>query len=349
MAYYRKGLEEISNNVRSDFQSSLNKLPNRRDLTDALCKTIAGASYSWHSAIDYVLDQCFVDTMDEENLIKHGQSFGIERKQATKAHGEVTFILQEKAEVNIPIGTIIETEDGKQYKTTTSNTSDLKVQVIALLAGQKYNLTQGVELNLINPINGVVNAIVSEKGINGGVDIENIENLRERIKFRKRNPPRCGTESDYIAWAQEVAGVTRSWCKGQTPREGQVTVWFMTDGLTADGFPTEDKIQEVQDYIDELRPSEAPVIVAKPIKKVVDINITGLEPDTAENKSKIKARVQEFFFKQSTLGGVLSWNRLNATITNTAGVQSFKLTNPTDDVIASANELAVLGEITYGD
>lgn len=137
--------------------------------------------------------------MDEENLIKHGQSFGIERKQATKAHGEVTFILQEKAEVNIPIGTIIETEDGKQYKTTTSNTSDLKVQVIALLAGQKYNLTQGVELNLINPINGVVNAIVSEKGINGGVDIENIENLRERIKFRKRNPPRCGTESDYIA------------------------------------------------------------------------------------------------------------------------------------------------------
>lgn len=46
MAYYRKGLEEISNNVRSDFQSSLNKLPNRRDLTDALCKTIAGASYS---------------------------------------------------------------------------------------------------------------------------------------------------------------------------------------------------------------------------------------------------------------------------------------------------------------
>lgn len=349
MAYYKKSLKEISDNLQADFQSSQQKLPNRRDLISTLIKVLAGASYSWHAQIEYVLNQSFLDTADEENLIKKGQMFGIERKAAVRASGQVQFTTSRKP-IIIPVGTILQTSDGYKYRTTSSfNGDDLKVQVTALLAGAQYNLQAGAELSLTNPIDGVQGAIVKDTGITGGVDIETIEALRERIRFRLQNPPRCGTVGDYIAWAQEVAGVTRSWCQRNTPVEGQVTVRIMTDELTEDGFPTEAKIQEVQDYIDERSPTEATVIVAKPLKKVINIHIEGLDPNTSDNQQKIKTRLKELFYRQSTLSGVITWNRINATITNTVGVDFFTLTEPTTDVTAAAHELAVLGDVAFGN
>ena len=191
--------------------------------------------------------------------------------------------------------------------------------------------------------------MVADGGITGGVKQEDLEDYRTRVKKRLQNPPGCGKESDYEQWALEVAGVTRAWCQPHTPERGEITVRFMTDGLTDDGFPSEDKIAEVQAYIDSVNPTEARVYCCAPVKKVVDITIDALDPDTVEVKDRINERLKELFVRQSTLAGTIKRNRIIATVTDTSGVENFELAVPAADVTAAANELAVLGEVTYGE
>jgi uncharacterized phage protein gp47/JayE len=52
---------------------------------------------------------------------------------------------------------------------------------------------------------------VASAGITGGADIEPIDELLDRLLFRKRNPPVGGAVHDYVLWARELPGVSRAW------------------------------------------------------------------------------------------------------------------------------------------
>ena len=348
MAFNERSLKEIYTDLEADCESTLQRYPNRRSLVNVLIKVLAGASHGWIGRLRWVLDQTFVATADEEHLTMIGQQFGVYRKAAVRAAGAVTFEFTANP-VAVEIGSILTADNGQQYSVTSAVTSAGTADVQALIAGVDGNLSAGVELQLTPAVTGVVKAVVADGGITGGVEQEDLEDYRTRVKKRLQNPPGCGKESDYEQWALEVAGVTRAWCQPHTPERGEITVRFMTDGLTDDGFPSEDKIAEVQAYIDSVNPTEARVYCCAPIKKVVDITIDSLDPDTVEVKDRINERLKELFVRQSTLAGTIKRNRIIATVTDTSGVENFELAMPAADVTAAANELAVLGEVTYGE
>ena len=326
MAFNERSLKEIYTDLEADCESTLQRYPNRRSLVNVLIKVLAGASHGWIGRLRWVLDQTFVATADEEHLTMIGQQYGVYRKAAVKASGVVTFTFTADP-VAVEVGTILTADNGQQYSVTTAVTSAGTANVEAL----------------------VVNAVVAAGGISGGVEQEDLEDYRTRVKKRLQNPPGCGKESDYEQWALEVPGVTRAWCQPHTPERGEITLRFMTDGLTDDGFPGEDKIAEVQAYVDSVNPTEARVYCCAPVKKVVDITINALDPDTVEVKDRINERLKELFVRQSTLAGTIKRNRIIATVTDTSGVENFELAAPAADVVASTNELAVLGEVTYGE
>ena len=348
MAFNERSLQEIYTDLEADCEATLQRYPNRRSLINVLIKVLAGASHGWIGRLRWVLDQTFVATADEEHLTMIGQQYGVYRKAAVKASGAVTFVFTADP-VAVEVGTILTADNGQQYSVTTAVTSAGTANVKALVAGVNGNLNAGVELQLTPAVDGVVNAVVAAGGISGGVEQEDLEDYRTRVKKRLQNPPGCGKESDYEQWALEVPGVTRAWCQPHTPERGEITLRFMTDGLTDDGFPDEDKIAEVQAYVDSVNPTEARVHCCAPIKKVVDITIDALDPDTVEVKDRINERLKELFVRQSTLAGTIKRNRIIATITDTSGVENFELAAPSADVTASTNELAVLGEVTYGE
>ena len=348
MAFNERSLQEIYTDLEADCEATLQRYPNRRSLINVLIKVLAGASHGWIGRLRWVLDQTFVATADEEHLTMIGQQYGVYRKAAVKASGAVTFAFTADP-VAVEVGTILTADNGQQYSVTTAVTSAGTANVEALVAGVNSNLSAGVELQLTPALDGVVNAVVADDGISGGVEQEDLEDYRTRVKKRLQNPPGCGKESDYEQWALEVPGVTRAWCQPHTPERGEITLRFMTDGLTDDGFPGEDKIAEVQAYVDNVNPTEARVYCCAPVKKVVDITINALDPDTVEVKDRINERLKELFVRQSTLAGTIKRNRIIATVTDTSGVENFELAAPAADVIASTNELAVLGEVTYGD
>lgn len=348
MAFNERSLQEIYTDLEADCEAALQRYPNRRSLINVLIKVLAGASHGWIGRLRWVLDQTFVATADEEHLTMIGQQYGVYRKAAVKASGAVTFVFTADP-VAVEVGTILTADNGQQYSVTTAVTSAGTANVEALVAGVNGNLSAGVELQLTPAVDGVVNAVVAAGGISGGVEQEDLEDYRTRVKKRLQNPPGCGKESDYEQWALEVPGVTRAWCQPHTPERGEITLRFMTDGLTDDGFPGEDKIAEVQAYVDNVNPTEARVYCCAPVKKVVDITINALDPDTVEVKDRINERLKELFVRQSTLAGTIKRNRIIATVTDTSGVENFELAAPVEDVVASTNELAVLGEVTYGE
>lgn len=78
--------------------------------------------------------------------------------------------------------------------------------------GQETNMNAGSILSLLTPILGVDNqAYVDYDEISGGTDIEDLEDYRQRILFRIRNPKTLFNNADIISQAQKIAGVTRIW------------------------------------------------------------------------------------------------------------------------------------------
>ena len=346
MAFIRKSLQEIYEDLSSKHNSTLSRYPNRRDLFESLLKTLAGASHGWYGYAENILKQCFTTTADIEGLERQGADFGIFRKEATHASGTVKFTYSNQV-IDVPIGTILTTDKGVQYQITSQTTDDGTAQVKSISTGVAANADAGIEMSLTPAISGVINAVAIEKGIVGGVDIESVEDYRSRILFRKQNPPGCGTVADYIFWATSIEGVTRAWVQRNTPLDGQITVRIMTDNLTNDGFPSELKVEEVQAYIDSMSPTEATVFVGSPIKKTLDITISNLEQNSLDIQNRIKARLQEFLKKEATIGGQVVKNKLIATIATTPGLIYFTLDTPVDDVSSEAAELIVLGEVTF--
>ena len=70
-----------------------------------------------------------------------------------------------------------------------------------------------------------------------------------------------------------------------------VIVRFCTDGLTENGFPTEDKVAEVQAHIELNDPIPASITVVAPQAQVVNFTISDLLPSNDTIKENIKAEL----------------------------------------------------------
>ncbi len=110
----------------------------------------------------------------------------------------------------------------------------------ALDAGAVGNLAAGTALSMAVAVVGVSGAAgVAVVTMTGGADEESDDELRVRVLARIRQPPMGGCAYDYVAWALQVAGVTRAWCSPKEMGPGTVTVRIMCDDLRASngGFP----------------------------------------------------------------------------------------------------------------
>lgn len=176
---------------------------------------------------------------------------------------------------------------------------------------------------------------------------ESIESVKARLLERLRNPPRGGTKYDYEFWAKEVEGVTRAWCFPKELGIGTVTVRFATDGLTENGVPTPEKVQEVKEHIAQFAPVPVDLTVVAPEAQTLNITISDLLPETAEIKAQIEAEIRALLIREGNPGKLLYRSHINQVISSVAGEENHVLTAPAEDVLIGNNKILVLGEITY--
>lgn len=342
---YEELLEQNKANIRAKFPDA--SLLSRSFLT-VFAKVVSMATYGLYQFGEWIFRQIFIDTADAENLERHAKNRGKSRKEASFAAGNVVFTGTNG--VSVPNGTEIKRADGVIYNTTSSGViadGCAVVPVKAANTGNSGNAESGSILSMTSAIVGVsVTVTVADSGISGGYDIEDIEDLRARLKSFVQNPPLGGADSDYVAWAKEVSGVTRAWCYPNAMGLGTVVVRFVMDNKSGGILPDENEIKAVRDYIMSKVPATVEeVYVMAPTAKTVDFVINDLNPNDDDTKAGIRSNLEDLFLTAEP-GKVLKLNAVrNAVITVT---EDHVLTAPTADIHTTSSELAVLGTITYG-
>ncbi len=349
MAFERPTLLELVDRIQQDFISRLGLTAAllRRAMVTILARVMAGAAHMLHGHLEFLSKQLFPDTSEDEFFLRQAELFGFSQNPATFATGSVDITGDDGSVVES--GSVLQRSDGTRYETDADATIAAGIATVAITAveaGADGTLTDGDTLTFESPATGV-DAAGTATANQDGSDQETIAELRVRFLEYLQSPPQGGSESDYIAWAKQVTGVTRVWVRPVQLGAGTVVVYFMRDDDAGSGIPSVGEVTEVQDYVDALRPVTAALTVFAPTSVPLDLELE-ITPDTVELRAAVEAEVADMLQREAEPGPLtLPLSKIRTAIGITPGLEDYVLTDPVADVAYDTGELATMGTITW--
>lgn len=349
MPYARPTLTDVVVRMSDDVDGRIDGADSRlrRSVLGVLVRTFGGALFGLYGLLDWVWRQIFPDTAEAEQLARWAAIWGVRRKAAIAATGNVTL-----TGVNgsiLPAGSELVRADAVSYVTAADATiagGIATVAVTAVDAGTLANADVGVRLSLANAVIGInANALVAAGGLIGGAAEEDDDALRARLLDRIQRPPHGGNANDYVAWALEVPEVTRAWVSPNEIGLGTVTLRFVMDGRE-DIIPEPADIDAVEAYVDELRPVTAALTVVAPVPVTIDFAINA-DPPGAAVEAAIIAQLTDLFSRESEPGGTILISHVREAISLAAGEIDHEVISPIGNIVMSTGEMAVMGEVEF--
>lgn len=256
----RKQFEELSK--KTDYEGSFSS-----DIIEANSIEFENAK----AEMNLMVEAAFAGTSWGDFLTARCAEYGVDRKAAMRAIGEVTFT--GTAGKEIPAGTAVCVKDGAHFRTEKPIKLDENgkgtVAIKCTEYGAKGNVKEGTINTLPISVFGV-KSVTNEKPTGGGVEEETDDELYKRYYRIVRTPATSGNKYHYYNWSMSVDGVGA--CKVIPCGYGAGTVKI----IILDGNMqtcNQDTIKRVSDYIESVRPIGATVKVISPIP--VSLNITG--------------------------------------------------------------------------
>lgn len=333
MAFEQPSIKTIYNRMIADIESRMtgkvSLLPVA--LLRILAIVFAGAIHILYRFLVWLGLQLIVTTAGNEWLTKHGYMWGVTRKEATYAKGQVKFTGLNGSV--IPIDTLMRNTDGFQYRTDAEVTIAGGIgysDVTAIDVGVDYNyyvsfVGEVLDLILVSPIGDVTDeaALQGSPGeVTGGIDEEAIETYRLRIISRIQDTPAGGKKSDYIRWAEEVGEVEKAWCFPTFQGAGTVAVVIIPASETV--------ASTVQAYIDDRKPVTANSSLGGgqyvfPVELIpIRLNMT-IEPDEVSIQQTIITNIENLFKNEGEPGGKILLSHIQMAIA-AAGVYNYDIT-----------------------
>lgn len=345
--FSRPTLADLIQRVNNDVLSRLatDDVLRRAD-AQVYARVMGGVAHGLYGFIEWLANQVIYDTAELEYLERWCSIWGVTRIPAAAATGSVTFAAQ--AGSVIPAGTLLQALDGVQYALTANATitaPTATAPIAAVVPAAAGNRVTGQTLTLVSPVVGV-QPTATAGTLSGGADLETDDALRDRLLTRIQQPPQGGAAYDYIAWALQVAGVTRAWCYPDELGLGTVTVRFARD-LDASPIPDAGEVAAVQAYIDARRPVTAKVTVVAPVAVPLNFTITGLTPSNATVQAAVQAELADLLLREAVPGGTLLLSHLRAAISAAAGETDYVLTAPAANVVNTTGNMSTMGTITW--
>lgn len=277
-----KGLQDV-NTIQQRLVDKIKENPEtiiegsfKRDIINATSEEFKNAYFE----LDLIKDAVFAGTSWGEYLTAKCSDFGIDRKLAVKAHGEVTVKGTQNAW--IPVNSLFQSTSGyKFYTTKESYIGDSGSAIIPIEAekpGTEYNLEANT-ITLIPMSIGGVSAVNNDKPTIDGFDEESDEALYQRYSDFIRLPATSGNIYHYNLWATSVSGVGGCRIKDLVNGPGTVGV-AIVDSNGDKASP--DLINKVKAYIELKRPVGAKVIVSTPEIQTINITVNGLTGNGTE-------------------------------------------------------------------
>lgn len=300
--------------------------------------------------------QIFVSTADGIYVRRHAFEYGIAERSAGRAGG--TIQVTATGSGTFPAGLAFQRSDGALYFTTSSVVAvpgPVLLTVQADVAGLAGNTDAGEALMLISAspvaISPATGAVIG--GLGGGSAAEDVEDLRQRVLQRKRNPPQGGSVPDWERWAKEVPGVDRVFVDSFSNTDRRVWI-AVTFADRVNGIPNSGDVAAVQAHLSDpnLRPVTARVTVVAPVSVPVAVTASGIEPLTTAVEASIAAELAAIFVERMQ---VVTPNRpfvlprawISEAISRATGEDRHTLVAPATDVTYSTSgQLPTLGTVT---
>ena len=299
--------KEIRDRIITDIELTINQN------TPSLCKAfnrVLAASLAFVFTLLYKFGQwsykqIFTVTQGVESLELKGDQYGIPHKDSQATTISIGLTGND--------GAVMTT--GQQFRgdnnglvyvilsTVEIAAGVVSVDALCLAAGIVGNLLNGDTLTILQPVPGFENQATVTATVVEGEDQESIEDYRARISEREKRKPQGGALVDYIAWAKEVAGVTRAFVYGHREESvippGYVRVYPLTDDDVSGRVPSSAKLLEIHDYIDD--PARAPLQVVEIdvlalTERVFSVVVSALSPNTTAVRTTFEANLATFIF-----------------------------------------------------
>ena len=303
--------------------------------------------------LEEVLLKVFAKTACENNFSKEldlkCMEHGIFRKQGKKATGIVTFTGVKNTK--IPIGTLVQTELGLQYKTTREDTikesGTVDIPIEALQEGTAYN----VKANSINqlPIKLIKILNVNNKeNIETGRDTEDDKSLYNRLCIKVQTPSTSGNIYDYMNWSLEINGVGNCIVKPLWNGNGTVKVILVN---SSGRCPSQEIIKNVKENIEKKRPIGADVTVVgvKELNLKVETKILINKNLNLEDlKKQIISNINNYLKDISLKSNIVRYNKIANCILNIKEIADYtelKINESNKDIQLENNSIAILESV----
>lgn len=311
---------------------------------------LAAQVYALQVQADWVARQAFPQTAEGENLDRHAQMRGLERKQAVAARGVVRFCASETSgeDRTIPIGTVCMTAGLVRFETILEGTlaageRTADVPVRALVPGAVGNVAAGTVVSMAVAPLGIASC-TNPEAFAGGSDEESDGELRTRVLDTFRRLPNGANAAYYEQEALSFDEVAATAVVARPRGTGTVDVVV----ATAEGLPSPELLEELAAYFEARREIAVDLQVRAPETVTVDLAVRvapkeGVE--TAQAVVEAEAALRDWF-----RGKCLGQNVLRAHLGNLLfaceGVANYAITSPAADVAVAADVLPVLGTLT---
>ncbi len=296
-----------------------------------------------------ILDKRLLDTATGGDLDRAAGEFGVERKAAQYAEGEVTFYGY--VGTIISAGALVASENVQyytKYDCTIGTDGTATVEIVCEAPGDVGNVASDCITRMPRVLSGV-DRVTNIKPTSGGYAEESDDELRERTYIKIRTPGAAGNIYNYINWALSVEGVGGA--KVAPLWNGNGTVKVIIVDSNGEVAPDE-VVERTAAYIETVRPVGADVTVVSAIAKYIDITVS-VVISTGFDRSKVDEEIKESlkrFLKTFGLSGVaVSYAKIGAAILSVEGVDDYSnlaVNGGDDNIEIASDEVPMMGEFT---
>lgn len=315
-------------------------------------KPMAMEAASYHTRLENLNDKHHADTAEGDDLDKYVKDFGVVRKEATFAHGQVTFHGEPGAVINI--GDYVADENGLVYYTTEGGSlpesGSLTVNIVCASATENGN----AEASKINKMPVTIKGILSvenSKALYGGSNRETDAELRRRFYSRMdyKNVP--GSKPWYEAEALAVDGVGAAKCIPTHNGGGTVKI-IVSD---SDMQPADDElIARVEEHFSE--PIVGANITVATIGTLnIDVSVkvipgSGYNAEAA--KKEFTQLCREYLNTIGLNGGTVVIKKIGMQLLSIDGIADYEnltINGSDKNIVISANDnrTPMLGGVTF--
>ncbi len=346
---YQSILEELL----ASYEAKSGNRPDDASDVGIRLRVLAGQLFSLHARISWLQRQVFPDSAVGAQLDNLAAMWGLVRKAASFAEGQLCFsrpVAEEMPEITLPTGVLCAAPgtQGRQFSTLEQATlhageTQVCVRARALELGASSNVAAGTITLPVNPPQGVAQ-VTNPAPFDGGADAETDEHLRRRLLDTLGRMPNGANADTYREKALSYECVLGASVLPRARGAGTVDVVILTAAETPDAA----LVARIQEDFSHEREIGTDVLVRAAVRTRMNLSAKVLV-EYGYDAAQVTARCEDAlrgFLEALPLGSSLLAARIGEVLFHVEGVANYALESPAEDTLLSADVKLIPGTIS---